>query len=105
MFSEELASDSPKTRALISHGGFNSFQEAINSATPIIAVPLFGDQPANAKMAEKRGFGLILHKSNINEETITKTLRKVLEDKRYICFYFLASAVSFFFWSFGIWSI
>uniref|UniRef100_A0A0N5AKC7 glucuronosyltransferase n=1 Tax=Syphacia muris TaxID=451379 RepID=A0A0N5AKC7_9BILA len=75
--------DLDKTRALITHGGYNSLQEAINSATPVIAVPLFGDQPSNAKLAVKNHFGVSLKKSEINTEMVSKAIRTILQDDSY----------------------
>ncbi|KAH7701097.1 UGT-62 protein [Aphelenchoides avenae] len=73
----------PKTRALISHGGYNSLQEAINSGTPIITIPLFGDQFRNGRIAESQGFGYYLDKTNLNENTIAEAIETVLVNERY----------------------
>ncbi|VDD92425.1 unnamed protein product [Enterobius vermicularis] len=72
-----------KARALISHGGYNSLQEAINAGIPIIAIPLFGDQPTNAKLAEKRHLGIVLQKNQISESVLTAAIKSILEDDSY----------------------
>ncbi|KHJ96612.1 hypothetical protein OESDEN_03422 [Oesophagostomum dentatum] len=72
-----------KTQAFITHGGYNSVQEAILTGTPLIAIPLFGDQPKNARLVEKHGMGLVLHKAEICNETITEALKKVTNSSRY----------------------
>lgn len=79
--------DHKKARALISHGGYNSLQEAINAGIPIIAIPLFGDQPTNAKLAEKRHLGIVLQKNQISESVLTAAIKSILEDDR--CSYFM----------------
>ncbi|KAK0409528.1 hypothetical protein QR680_004599 [Steinernema hermaphroditum] len=73
----------PKTAALISHGGYNSLQEAINAGKPIITIPLFGDQPRNGRIAAKNGFGYLLQKSEISEPNIVAALEAVLNEEKY----------------------
>ncbi|KAJ1365479.1 hypothetical protein KIN20_025792 [Parelaphostrongylus tenuis] len=73
----------PKTMAFISHGGFNSLQEAIVAGVPLVTLPLFGDQPRNAKLAERHGIAVNLRKDNITVEAIVNALQKLFSDKRY----------------------
>ncbi|KAE9545894.1 hypothetical protein FO519_010894, partial [Halicephalobus sp. NKZ332] len=73
----------PKTKILITHGGYNSLQEAINTATPALAIPLFGDQFKNGRIIERHNLGLMLAKSEINEETITTAVKSLLEDDKF----------------------
>merc|ERR1711933_603666 len=42
----------------LTHGGQNSFTEALSSSTPLVVCPGFGDQPANAQKAVDMGVGL-----------------------------------------------
>ncbi|KJH45031.1 UDP-glucoronosyl and UDP-glucosyl transferase [Dictyocaulus viviparus] len=72
-----------KTKAFISHGGYNSVQEAIIAGVPMITIPLFGDQPKNAKVAEKHKFTVNLRKSDINADNIVNALNKLLNDESY----------------------
>uniref|UniRef100_A0A0K0DMZ8 UDP-glucuronosyltransferase n=1 Tax=Angiostrongylus cantonensis TaxID=6313 RepID=A0A0K0DMZ8_ANGCA len=72
-----------KTKALISHGGYNSLQEAIIAGVPLITIPLFGDQPKNAKLAEKHGIAVNLKKENLTVDAVMKALEKLLSDKSY----------------------
>lgn len=39
----------PKVAAFITHAGYNSIGESIASGTPLVTVPLFGDQPRYAQ--------------------------------------------------------
>ncbi|KAE9545937.1 hypothetical protein FO519_010851, partial [Halicephalobus sp. NKZ332] len=73
----------PKTKILITHGGYNSLQEAINTATPALAIPLFGDQFKNGRIIERHDLGIMLAKSEINEETITAAVKSLLEDDKF----------------------
>ena len=38
----------PAIKAFVTHGGSNSIYEAAYHAVPIVAVPVFGDQPGNS---------------------------------------------------------
>ncbi|CAJ0574190.1 unnamed protein product, partial [Mesorhabditis spiculigera] len=73
----------PKTRGFISHGGYNSVQEALNSGQPIMTIPLFGDQPKNAKMAQQLGFGVNVRKTGLCTETVVAALKELLENQKY----------------------
>jgi len=42
----------------LTHGGQNSFTEALSHATPVVVCPGFGDQPVNARKAVALGVGL-----------------------------------------------
>nr|CDJ86355.1 UDP-glucuronosyl UDP-glucosyltransferase domain containing protein [Haemonchus contortus] len=67
----------PKTIAIITHGGYNSLQEVINTGVPMITVALWGDQPRNAKMAAKLGIAVNLQKNDISTNTVTEALNKL----------------------------
>ncbi|KHJ96996.1 UDP-glucoronosyl and UDP-glucosyl transferase [Oesophagostomum dentatum] len=72
-----------KTRAFITHGGYNSLQEAISAGVPLVAVPMGGDQPRNAELAERHGFAVRLEKSHIKADAIAEALNKILSDQSY----------------------
>jgi len=69
-------------KGFVTHGGFNSLQEAINSATPIITIPLFGDQYRNGRLAEKYQFGIDLLKSEFSQQTLIDAISRLLNDQR-----------------------
>ncbi|KAF8382175.1 hypothetical protein PRIPAC_71317 [Pristionchus pacificus] len=75
---------SDKVVAFITHGGYNSVGESISTATPIVAIPLFGDQFRNARMAEYRKFGARLYKRDITTDNLNKALHKVINDPSYL---------------------
>ncbi|WKY07015.1 hypothetical protein Q1695_006866 [Nippostrongylus brasiliensis] len=72
-----------KTVAFISHGGYNSMQEAITAGVPLITVAMFGDQPRNVKLAERHHFAVNLQKSSISAETVVGALQSILNDKSF----------------------
>jgi len=47
-------------KLIISHCGWGGVMESINTETPILAFPFFGDQPTNANLIHKMGIGEIL---------------------------------------------
>ncbi|KAK6022355.1 UDP-glucoronosyl and UDP-glucosyl transferase [Ostertagia ostertagi] len=73
----------PKTVAFISHGGYNSLQEAVTSGVPMITVALFGDQPRNVKLAERHHFAINIRKGNVTVDAIAEALNRLLSDKSY----------------------
>uniref|UniRef100_A0A914RCN6 glucuronosyltransferase n=1 Tax=Parascaris equorum TaxID=6256 RepID=A0A914RCN6_PAREQ len=72
--------ENKKTLAFISHAGFNSIQEAINSGVPIVAIPLFGDQYANSRIVEKRRIGITISKSEFNERNVVHAIKEILRN-------------------------
>ncbi|VDM65590.1 unnamed protein product [Strongylus vulgaris] len=73
----------PKTKAFITHGGYNSFQEAVHTGVPCITIPLFGDQSKNALLAEHHGFSLVLRKGELSKEIIYSALKEIISNPRY----------------------
>jgi len=74
----------------VTHGGQNSFTEALASAVPLVVCPGFGDQPVNARKAEALGVGIQVPRPEPelgNEASaaagyrtaVASALRKVLE--------------------------
>jgi glucuronosyltransferase len=76
-------SDHKNVKGFITHGGFNSLQEAINSGTPIITIPLFADQYRNGRIAEKHRFGIDIIKTEFSQQKLIDAISQLLNDKRY----------------------
>ncbi|RCN32247.1 UDP-glucoronosyl and UDP-glucosyl transferase [Ancylostoma caninum] len=74
----------PNVRAFITHGGYNSFQEAVLAGVPLITIPLFGDQSKNARLAEHHGFSLVLLKGELSVEALSGALEEVTTNPRYM---------------------
>ncbi|GAA1200903.1 glycosyltransferase [Pseudonocardia alaniniphila] len=69
----------PACDLFLSHVGANSVREALASGVPIVAMPLFAEQPLNAQRLTDLGLGVIADK-NSDATTVAAACRKVLED-------------------------
>lgn len=79
----------------VTHGGQNSFTEALSCATPVVVCPGFGDQEVNAAKALRLGVGLKVDRPKIasKEEAssaalqyrqdVCQAVKKVLEDANF----------------------
>ena len=47
-----------RSSVFVTHGGANSFHEAVLARIPMVAIPFFGDQPLVAQQIERLGIGL-----------------------------------------------
>jgi len=70
-------------KLIISHGGAGSFQEAICHQTPIVGIPLDGDQKMNINEVVLKGIGLKLDWNSITEEALLDAVNKILNDDKY----------------------
>ncbi|KAI6184689.1 Glucuronosyltransferase [Aphelenchoides bicaudatus] len=73
----------PKLMGFLTHGGLNSIMESAYGGVPVISIGLFGDQQRNAKMAEYRGFGIYLDKTNLTKDSLIENLRELIENNKY----------------------
>lgn len=72
----------PKLKLFVTHAGQSSFQETLCHQKPVIAIPVTGDQPINAKEAERMEIGIMQPYADLNEEELVKALDKVLHDSK-----------------------
>uniref|UniRef100_A0A0N4Z9H4 glucuronosyltransferase n=1 Tax=Parastrongyloides trichosuri TaxID=131310 RepID=A0A0N4Z9H4_PARTI len=62
----------------VTHGGMNSMLEASKFGVPMLDIPLFGDQPRNAKVVEELKLGRLISKFDFNDNY--DLLKKVFDD-------------------------
>lgn len=55
--------------------------EAIHFGVPVVAMPILGDQPANAASVEESGLGVQIQVRDLNKDNLLKAFRTVLDPK------------------------
>ena len=73
----------PKIRLFITHGGYNSMVESVFHAKPMIISPVAYDQPNNAAVAVKSGYGIRMNMSNLKAEDLIGNIDKIFRDPSY----------------------
>jgi glucuronosyltransferase len=68
------------TKIFITHAGLLSVTEAIYFAKPVIAVPIFGDQPQNAKKLSYEKYGIHLDYLNLTGTSLKWAVEEVLSN-------------------------
>jgi UDP:flavonoid glycosyltransferase YjiC (YdhE family) len=75
----------------VSHGGFGTTLGAVAAGVPLVVVPLFGDQPDNARRVEAVGAGVVVWpegadesmRSGLDPGALRDAVASVLEDPAY----------------------
>ncbi len=70
-------------RLFISHGGLLSMQESVYHGVPVIGIPMGIDQDTNVHNAVLQGYALKLDLKQMDEETLTVAIKRILNDSRY----------------------
>ncbi|XP_078603319.1 UDP-glucuronosyltransferase 2A3-like [Branchiostoma floridae x Branchiostoma japonicum] len=73
----------PKTRAVITHAGSNGLYEALHHGVPMVCLPLFADQPANAARVVARGLGVKLDFSTVTSDQLYQAILHVVTNTSY----------------------
>ncbi|GGU33029.1 glycosyltransferase [Lentzea flava] len=85
----ELRPEVPQQRLLntakvfVTHAGYSSVREALTAAVPMVAVPLFADQPRNAAKVEDLKAGLSVGVKGLNADALAEKITVVLGTKAY----------------------
>lgn len=69
--------------AMVGHGGFGTTLSGLAAGVPMVVVPLFADQPLNARRVEAIGAGVALHDGRAGVASLGRAVAQVLEDKSY----------------------
>jgi MGT family glycosyltransferase len=70
----------PHAAAMLCHGGFGTVRGALEAGVPVVALPLFADQPYNARRVAEIGAGIALEQG---PPGIAEAVRAVLADRSY----------------------
>ncbi|PKC63360.1 UDP-Glycosyltransferase/glycogen phosphorylase [Rhizophagus irregularis] len=70
------------TKLFFSHGGAGSAHESLYTGTPMLVLPLGGDQMGNAQKLKTAGVALTLSVYNLNVNDILNKMSKLLEDEK-----------------------
>uniref|UniRef100_A0A1L8E1Y1 Putative udp-glucuronosyl and udp-glucosyl transferase n=1 Tax=Nyssomyia neivai TaxID=330878 RepID=A0A1L8E1Y1_9DIPT len=79
----ELLMHGNNTKLLITDGGLLSIYEAIFSGTPVLGIPMHGDQHYNMRLVQEAGFGRILRYDTLTEDTIREAVVDMLKNDTY----------------------
>ncbi|KAK3860902.1 hypothetical protein Pcinc_033082 [Petrolisthes cinctipes] len=72
-----------KVKVFITHGGLLSLQESIYHATPLLSIPIFGDQPKNALFVKNKGLGDMLVWEELTADALVNTLTEITTNPQY----------------------
>ena len=72
-----------KIKLFITHSGNNGQYESVYHGVPMIAFPLFGEQPHNAFRIFNHGYGLSLDIRTFSSEELVAAIREVLSNDTY----------------------
>ncbi|XP_045118669.1 UDP-glycosyltransferase UGT5-like [Portunus trituberculatus] len=70
-------------KVFISHGGLLSLQESVYHNTPLLVLPIFGDQPKNGMFVENSGLGHMLVWEELTADSIVDALTDIVSSPRF----------------------
>ena len=82
-------------KAFVSHAGHNSVYESTYHGVPLVAFPLFSDQPANAKKITHLGLGLRMDHQNFTAQEMFEKIELVIKAKVFVLPLFLCTKTQF----------
>ncbi|XP_068220379.1 UDP-glycosyltransferase UGT5-like [Palaemon carinicauda] len=71
-------------KLFISHAGMLSTQEAVYHATPVLAIPIFADQPRNAHLLHVAKLGISVNWEDLTEDYLLDMIKNISESEVYI---------------------
>lgn len=67
----------PKVEIFVTHGGMNGVTEAIHTMTPMVCIPVFGDQPDNCARVAYHRLGVALDRRTLTPAHIVGALAQL----------------------------
>jgi UDP:flavonoid glycosyltransferase YjiC (YdhE family) len=77
------ATVAPHAAAIVCHGGFGTVRAAVCAGLPQVVLPLFADQPYNARRIADLGAGIALQGGPAQVGGLAQAVERVLGDPRY----------------------
>lgn len=71
-------------RVFLSHAGLLSLQEAVYHVTPVVVLPIFGDQPQNGYFVKAAGLGHLLFWEELTADTVVAAVTDVANNPRLV---------------------
>ncbi|XP_062120978.1 UDP-glycosyltransferase UGT5 [Drosophila sulfurigaster albostrigata] len=73
----------PEAELFITHGGKGSLTEALFHGVPLLGLPLVGDQRANLRKMQNKGWGLTLDVQSVDQVQLLSAIRRMLGDAKF----------------------
>ena len=73
----------PLADLAITHGGAGTVQTAIHAGTPLVGIPMHGEQAGNISLVKRQGAGIMLPKMALNRRRLANALERIVNDPRY----------------------
>ncbi|XP_045599230.1 UDP-glycosyltransferase UGT5 [Procambarus clarkii] len=70
-------------KVFITHCGLLGLQEAIYHATPLLALPIFSEQPRNAMVVKRSGLGHLLQWEELTVDLVVDALTDIINNPKY----------------------
>jgi len=73
----------PLADVAITHGGAGTVQTAIHAGTPLVGVPMHGEQAGNIALVQRQGAGIMLPKQALRRRQLVTALEKIVTNDSY----------------------
>ena len=73
----------PHAAAIVCHGGFGTVRGALAAGVPLVVVPLFADQPYNARRVASLGAGVALEGGAAEVGQVGAAVERILSEPAY----------------------
>lgn len=73
----------PLADIAITHGGAGTVQTAIHAGTPLVGVPMHGEQAGNIALVQRRGAGIMLPRKALSHRRLAAALERIVTDNSY----------------------
>jgi len=70
-------------KVFISHCGLLGTQEALYNGVPMFGMPVFAEQPKNARIMKQKGFGRFIDWKQLSEELLVNELTELITNPKY----------------------